>query len=114
MGLLSEWRVFAALAVDYLDMPVEALPLYVDSACYHRRAARVMRLVLDSGNFGRNRYDYHRAEDSVGVRHLVSFWWYSRYACGQFWIFPWGAVKGWLRLTFMGTRAAVWRAIGKR
>lgn len=27
-GLMSEWKAFAALAVEYLGMPVEAMPLY--------------------------------------------------------------------------------------
>lgn len=27
-GLMSEWKAFAALAVEYLDMPVEAMPFY--------------------------------------------------------------------------------------
>ena len=114
IGLMSEWRVFAALAVDYLDMPVEALPLYVDSPRYHRRAARVMALVFDSGNFGFNRFDFHKQGDSANKKHLVSFWWYTRYAYRQFWIFPFEAVKGWLRLLFMGTRAAVMRFLRKR
>lgn len=32
MGALGEWRAFAALAVEYLGMPVEAMPLYSPSA----------------------------------------------------------------------------------
>ena len=28
MGLMSEWKAFAAVAVDWLGMPVEAIPLY--------------------------------------------------------------------------------------
>ena len=28
MGLMAEWRVFAVMAVEYLGMPVEAMPLY--------------------------------------------------------------------------------------
>ena len=27
-GLMAEWKAFAALAVEYLGMPVEAMPLY--------------------------------------------------------------------------------------
>ena len=32
MGLMTEWKAFAAYAVDYLGMPSEAMPLY-DGAC---------------------------------------------------------------------------------
>mgnify|MGYP007016824113 CR=1 FL=1 len=28
MGLMSEWKAFGAYAVEFLGMPVEALPLY--------------------------------------------------------------------------------------
>lgn len=42
MELTSGWRVFAALAVDYLGMPADAMPFYVDSGRYGRKARRVI------------------------------------------------------------------------
>ena len=32
MGLMQEWKAFASYAVDFLGMPVEAMPLYDDSS----------------------------------------------------------------------------------
>ena len=58
-GLMSEWRGFAALAVDWLGMPEEAMPLYNENdnhnANLKRKAERIMEFVLESGNFGHNR-----------------------------------------------------------
>ena len=42
MGVMSEWKAFAALAVDYLGMPFEAMPFYSDDKKWKRKAVRVM------------------------------------------------------------------------
>ena len=55
MGLLSEWKAFAALAVEYLGTPEEAMPMYSDDKKWSRKADRIMEFVLECGNFGHNR-----------------------------------------------------------
>ncbi len=55
MRLMTEWRAFAALAVDYLGMPPEAMPFYDSSARWKRKAHRISEFVLRVGNFGHNR-----------------------------------------------------------
>ena len=45
-GLLSEWKAFAALAVDYLGMPAEALPVYDSGARWHSRGGRMMEVIM--------------------------------------------------------------------
>lgn len=49
-GLMKEWRTFAALAVDFLGMPAEAMPIY-DSR-FKVKDSQLMELVLRgcSGN----------------------------------------------------------------
>ena len=54
-GLMSEWKAFAALATDWLGMPVEAMPLYSADKKWSIKAIRIVRFVLESGNFGHNR-----------------------------------------------------------
>ena len=54
-GLMSEWRAFAALAVDWLGMPVETMPLYSSEKKWSRKAKRMIAFVLECGNFGHNR-----------------------------------------------------------
>lgn len=53
MGLMSEWKAFAAFAVDYLGMPIDAMPFY-DSR-FKVKGERILEFVLKSGNFGHNR-----------------------------------------------------------
>ena len=55
MFFLSEWKAFAALAVNYLGMPVEAMPLYDNSSRWSKKAQRIMAFILEVGNFGHNR-----------------------------------------------------------
>ena len=45
-GLMSEWKTFAALAVDYLDMPSEAMPLYHEASRWHRKATNTLDLIV--------------------------------------------------------------------
>ena len=50
-GLMSEWKAFAALAVEYLGMPVEAMPCYdvrskmSDGRC-NKKAEQVLKHIL--------------------------------------------------------------------
>lgn len=62
MGLLSEWKAFATLAVDYLGMPSEVMPLYEDKSILKRRARFIISFILDVGNFGlkRDRSYFHK------------------------------------------------------
>ena len=55
MGLLTEWRVLGALAIEYLGMPKEAMPLFSDNANVKRKSERLMGFVMEVGNFGHNR-----------------------------------------------------------
>lgn len=76
MGLLSEWKSFAAFAVKWLGMPEEAMPLYSGDSRWERKADRICSFVLEVGNFGRNqRRDYRGM--SYLRRKFVS-------ACGRF------------------------------
>ena len=55
MKMMTEWKAFAALAVDYLGLPSEAMPLYDASAQWKRKARRISAFILRVGNFGHNR-----------------------------------------------------------
>lgn len=73
MRMMTEWKAFAALAVDYLGLPMEAMPMYggVGSGSgagsgagsgsgsgagrWRRKARRIGNFTLRVGNFGHNR-----------------------------------------------------------
>ena len=42
-ALLSEWKAFSALAVDYLGIPKEAMPFYVNKHYWHSKALRIVK-----------------------------------------------------------------------
>ena len=71
MGLMTEWKVFGALAVDTLGMPEEAMPFY--DARYHAKSEKVLTRVLKSGNFGHNNDLSYRVKYSGLKYKLVSF-----------------------------------------
>lgn len=77
MGLMSEWKAFAAFAVKWLGMPVEAMPLFEDTDNHNvnldKKADKICKFVLEVGNFGhKQRRDYSGM--SYLKRKLVSVW----------------------------------------
>lgn len=55
MKLMTEWKAFGAFSVEYLGMPIEAMPLYDNTEKWKRKADRIMSFVLMTGNMGHNR-----------------------------------------------------------
>lgn len=53
MGLMTEWKVFGFLSVEWLGMSAESMPFY-DSK-FKSKASRLMAFVMEKGNFGHNR-----------------------------------------------------------
>lgn len=87
MGLMTEWKAFAAYAIDYLGMPVEAMPLYSADRCWKKKAERINQFVMKVGNFG---HKYRRNYDgqSYLVRKFISFWGRLSDILRHFTIFP--------------------------
>ena len=71
-GLMSEWKVFAALAVDWLGMPIEAMPMYLGDKKWSKKAERIIDFVLECGNFGHNR-NYKRSKNHI-IGKVQSAW----------------------------------------
>lgn len=71
MGLMSEWKAFASLAVNYLGMPEEAMPFY--DLRYRRRGGKVLSHVLKSGNLGHNNNQKYRSKLSKPLANTVTF-----------------------------------------
>lgn len=73
MGLTTEWKAFAAFAVKWLGMPVEAMPLFDDNDNLDKKADKICKFVLEVGNFGhKQRRDYSGM--SYLRRKFVSAW----------------------------------------
>ena len=72
MGLMSEWKAFGAFAVEYLGMPVEALPMYDDAPKWKRKAEKIKDFVMMSGNFGHNRDMSYYSKYPYVIRKCIS------------------------------------------
>lgn len=71
-GIMREWKAFASLAVDTLGMPVEAMPFY--GSRFKVKGSRILKLVLEAGNFGHNKDLSYRTRYK-GVKYkMVSLW----------------------------------------
>lgn len=78
MGLMTEWKAFAAFAVDYLGMPVDAVPLYDASKRWKGKADGICAFVMETGNFGHNRAtqysnNYAASKLRSGMRKIKDF-----------------------------------------
>lgn len=72
MGLMTEWKAFASLAVDTLGMPVEAMPFYDPQ--YKAKGSRVLERILKSGNFGHNNDLSYRTRYTGASYKIVASW----------------------------------------
>lgn len=72
MGLMTEWRAFGAFAVDYLGMPADAMPFYVQDVKWKRKADRICFFIIEVGNFGHNRDMSYYNEKSYFKRKSIS------------------------------------------
>lgn len=72
MGLVSEWKAFGAYAVEYLGMPIEAMPMYEPSAKWVKKAERINVFIMSVGNMGHNRDMSHFSNKPYLIRKCIS------------------------------------------
>ena len=107
MGMLTEWKTFGSLAVEYLGMPVDAMPFYSDSPKWKKKANRVLAFIIETGNFGHNRNTAKTYQYPFIVRKAISLF---RHTCDDFKylrIFPLDAIKIWIEMIGTGFHVAV-------
>lgn len=73
-GLMKEWQVFAALAVQYLGMPVEAMPFINlnDNVGLNKKATKLMEFILGG-------YSGNKIKDTLRIAKIFPWkaLWYS-------------------------------------
>lgn len=105
MGAMTEWKVFASLAVQYLGMPVDAMPFYDSAPKWQNKADTFLSYILSTGNFGHKRDQSFRQSNSVVERKAKMFWHITKDSARQFAIFPLDSIKMWLIMMKTGLRA---------
>ena len=109
-ALTAEWKTFGYLAVEYLGMPVEAMPFYSSTKINRYRAKRVLRNILKVGNFGQNRDFSYAHKNSFIVRKIISLFRHTWDNAQRFFIFPQNSARVWCRQMVNGTMSV----FGKR
>lgn len=110
LGAMTEWRAFAFLAVNYLGMPQEAMPLYISSKKWEKKADKIMGYILKVGNFGYNRDKSYMYNDGALKRKVKTMWRGTYDSIHNFSIFPWDSLKVWMYMM----RRGVWVLIKGR
>ena len=106
MGLMTEWKVFAAYAVNYLGMPVDAMPLYNAGKKWSRKADRVNAFILEVGNMGHSRDNRFYENKSFVIRKVYSFGRRLGDLCNHAKVFPLDSLRFFPSLFFNGIRLA--------
>ena len=107
MNLMAEWKAFGAFAVDYLGMPVEALPFYDPSPRWRRKARRICSFILQVGNFGHNRDRSYFNKYPYLIRKTISFHYILSDFLRHLIIFPRTSLRVFGRRVKGGTEAVV-------
>ena len=62
-GLKTEWRAFAAVAVEFLGMPVEAMPFYSEDNKWRKKAEKIIDFILKRGK-------WRKLQDTIWVGRI--------------------------------------------
>ena len=107
MRLVSEWKAFCAFAVDYLGMPVEALPLYSSDSKWTKKAARICSFIMKVGNLGHSRDMSYFDKYPFLIRKVISMGWRIGDLLRHALIFPLDSLRFFPKIMFDGVRSAV-------
>lgn len=111
MGLMTEWKAFAAYVVEYLGMPVDAMPFYEDKVNWRRRARHIYKDILREGNFGHNRdYSYY-GKYPFFISKTISLWGHFRDAVRHSILFPVDSWRVFFKVFSRGVNAVLQRKV---
>ena len=107
MGLVSEWKAFYNLANRYLGMPDLDSGLMVHDSTFDKKADRIMKFILKSGNMGHNRDMSHFSKYPYLIRKCVSMGRRITDLINHARIFPMDSLRFFPRIMFNGVRSAI-------
>lgn len=106
-GLMSEWKAFGALAVEYLGMPIENMPFYSNKKKWQQKAGKILTIVMETGNFGHNRDLAYCNKQSFIVRKFISFYMHTSDNLRHVSIFPIDSLKVWYGMIKYGISVTI-------
>lgn len=109
-GLMSEWKAFGAMAIEYLGLPIEAMPLLSQDNCHNanlkKKADRIIEFIMMSGNMGHNRNSSYLRFPFL-VRKFFSMARRTGDLINHARIFPLDSLRFFPRIMFNGLRSAM-------
>ena len=111
-GLVSEWKAFGALAIEYLGFPKDSMPLLdvrskKEDVRWRKKADRIMEFILKSGNMGHNRDMTHFSKYPYLIRKCVSMGRRVSDLINHARIFPLDSLRFFPRIMWNGVRSAM-------
>lgn len=104
MGVMNEWKTFAALAVFFLGLPKESVPFFSEKKKWEKKAERIMSFIFKTGNFGKNRdYSYYDKHNKI-INKGISFYRHTADSAYYFSIFPMDSIRVWLGMLLKGIK----------
>lgn len=102
MRVMSEWKAFASLTVEYLGMPKEAMPFYDSSFRWSSKARKLLYYILKPDTDCVSRED----NPSYFKRKAASFWRHTKQGARHFALFPMDSIIIWFRMIRIGLSIA--------
>lgn len=125
--LMTEWMAFGTFAVEYLGMPIEAMPLLSDNINalpalqalstaekksnmaknLRKKADKICEFILEVGNFGHNRDNSYFQKHSYFVQKCISAWRRVKDLCRHAAIFPINSIRFFFGIMYNGIVSAI-------
>lgn len=112
MNLMRPWQAFGCVLVEKLGMPEDEFPFY--DARRRGKVSKIMRLVFEEGNFGKEREMYKdRSGEGYFRGKMKSFFLHSGRSLQLFFMFPSHIARQYWYMLSRGV-SAVWRDMVKK
>lgn len=103
-GMMSEWKTFAAFAINYLGMPEDVMPLYSKTTRWRLKANKVVDIIMETGSFGHKRKQSNIKGRTRISSNIDSLWRYTRDTARLISVFPVDSVKVWGNMFLYGLK----------
>lgn len=112
MGIIAEWKAFAAFIHEYLGTPAEVIPLYDSRLMGHgsrlaKKADKICDFVMEVGNFGHKRHQGDARKHSFVIEKAISLWWRTKDSFRHLSLFPMNSIKVWFHVLWTGIAVAI-------
>ncbi len=109
MGVMTEWKAFAALAVNRLGMPMEAMPFFSLEKKWVSKSNKILSYILEVGNFGHNIDVSYQTKLPAFRRKFVTLWLQVKSNIRLMRVFPFDSLKSLISFIYTGLRSAISR-----